>query len=50
MATYKVLADNIAGKNPGDSITDDELQGANIEALLESGHIAKTTNNKKAED
>jgi hypothetical protein len=50
VATYKVLADNIAGKNPGDSITDDELQGINIEALLESGHIAKTTNNKKAED
>jgi hypothetical protein len=50
MATYKVLADNIAGKQPGDTITDDELVGANIEALIESGHLAKTTNNKKAED
>lgn len=48
MATYKVIADNIAGKNPGDSITDEELEGANIEALLDSGHITKT-NNKKAE-
>jgi hypothetical protein len=49
MATYKVVADNIAGKNPGDSITDEELEGTNIAALLESGHITKTTSKKEAE-
>ena len=49
MATYKVVADNIAGKNPGDSITDEELEGANIPALLDSGHITKTTSKKEAE-
>jgi hypothetical protein len=49
MATYKVVADNIAGKNPGDSITDEELEGSNIAALLDSGHITKTTTKKEAE-
>lgn len=47
MATYKVLSDNFAGKNAGDTVTDEDLEGANIEALIEGGHLSTTTNNKK---
>lgn len=47
MATYKVLSDLVAGKAQGDSITSEELEGSNIDALIEAGHIAKTTNKKE---
>jgi hypothetical protein len=45
MASYKVIAENISGKNPGDTITDEELDGCSVEALISGGHIeiAKTT-------
>ena len=40
MSTYKVLTDMVANKSIGDSITDEELEGCSIEALINSGHIA----------
>lgn len=50
MASYKVVADNIVGKSPGDTITDEELDGCNIEALIEGGHITADPSTKtKAE-
>jgi hypothetical protein len=50
MASYKVVSDLVAGKNPGDTITDEELLGVNVEALIEAGHIAgETTTKNKAE-
>jgi hypothetical protein len=39
MASYKVIADNISGKNPGDSITDEELDGCSVEVLIAGGFI-----------
>lgn len=45
MANYKVLSDLIAGKKAGDTISDVELKGCNIEALFEAGHLAETTTN-----
>jgi len=46
MASYKVLTDLIDGKNAGDIISDDELQGCNIDALFAAGHLAEPTTKK----
>jgi hypothetical protein len=39
MASYKVLSDRVADKSAGDTITDAELVGCNIDALIEGQHI-----------
>lgn len=49
MASYKVVSDLVAGKKPGDSITDEELLGCNVEALIAAGHIAGESTKPKAE-
>ena len=50
MASYKVVSDLVDGKKAGDTITDEELLGCNVEALIEAGHIAGETQPKpKAE-
>ena len=49
MATYKVTSELVAGKSLGDTITDDELQGSSIEALINAGHIEPIKTTKKAE-
>lgn len=50
MASYKVVSDLVDGKKPGDTITDEELLGMNIPALIEAGHITGETSTKnKAE-
>jgi hypothetical protein len=48
MASYKVTSELVAGKSLGDTITDDELQGSSIEALIIAGHI-EHKQTKKAE-
>lgn len=50
MSTYKVTTDNLVGHAEGDTITDADLEGANIDALIEGGHITKTTSKKKDEE
>jgi len=49
MASYKIVSEIVSGKKPGDTITDQELEGCNIEALLEAGHIVGESPSKKAE-
>jgi hypothetical protein len=49
MANYKVASDRIAGKNIGDTITEQELEGSSIPALLEAGHIVGESKSTKAE-
>lgn len=49
MASYKIVSEIVAGKKPGDTITDQELEGCNIEALLEAGHIVGESKPNKAE-
>ena len=49
MATYKVISEIVSGKLPGDTITDEELSGSSIEALINGGHIEPTKQTKKAE-
>lgn len=47
MTTYRILCDNFAGKNPGDTLTEQDLDGLNVQALIEGGHIESTTKTKK---
>lgn len=49
MASYKVLSDRVAGKTAGDTVTDEELLGVNVEALIEAGHIGATPKATKAD-
>jgi hypothetical protein len=46
---YKIVADNMPDFPQGSTVTDEQLEGLNIEALIEGGFIQKTTS-KKAED
>ena len=50
MAKYTVTSDRLSGHQLGDTVTDEQLAGLNIDALIEAGHLTKTTNTKKAED
>ena len=50
MPSYKVVSERIVGKEPGDTITEQELEGCDIAALVEAGHITGTiTTSTKAE-
>ena len=45
MNTYKVVGDcEVAGKNLGDILTEDDLGDANVAALIEGGHIVQEKN------
>lgn len=50
MAQYKIVSGRFVGKKAGDLISDDELIDANVEALIEGGHIAPASKNKKNDD
>ena len=41
MASYKVLSDNFALGNQGEVLDSALLDGCNIEALVEGGHLAE---------
>lgn len=42
--TYKIVGDlSVAGKNAGETLTEADLADANVEALIDGGHIAPTT-------
>lgn len=43
MASYKVLSGRIAGKKAGDIVTAQDLEGCNIAALVEAGHLSEET-------
>ena len=48
MANYIVTSARLAGFKPGDIVTDSDLDGSSIEALIESGHISTHTVKKSA--
>jgi hypothetical protein len=39
MAQYKVTSDLLSGHKHGDLVTEQDLPGANIAALIEAGHL-----------
>jgi hypothetical protein len=50
MASYKVLTDRLVVAKKGATIDDTALDGANIQALIDGGHIEPLLINKKQED
>ena len=48
MANYLVISNRVAGFKPGDIVTDGDFDGANIDALIEAGHISTQTVKKSA--
>jgi len=44
---YKIKAGNVTFGKPGETVTDKDLEGVNIEALIEGGHIAATRAKKE---
>lgn len=50
MKKFKVLSNRLAGKKSGDVIDESTLEGANIEALLQGGHIEPLKESKKSDE
>ena len=48
MANYIVTSARLAGFKPGDIVTDSDLDGSSIEALIEAGHISTQSVKKPA--
>lgn len=50
MSTYTVTSHKLAGHEHGDTVTDDDLEGANVPALIAAGHLAEANpkNRRKA--
>jgi hypothetical protein len=48
MANYIVTSTRLASFEPGDIVTDSDLEGSNINALIEAGHISTQTVKKSA--
>ena len=50
MTSYTVTSHKLAGHEHGDTVTDDDLEGANVPALIAAGHLAeaKQKNSRKA--
>jgi hypothetical protein len=41
--TYKIVGPlNVVGHEPGDVVSDDDLEGCDIEHLIGAGHLAST--------
>ena len=41
--TYKIVGPlPVAGKQPGENVTTDDLDGCDVQHLIEAGHIAPT--------
>lgn len=41
MANYKVMSDNCTLGKQGETISADDLEGFNVDALLDGGHLAE---------
>ena len=48
MANYIVTSARLAGFEPGYIVTDSDLDGSSIDALIEAGHISTQTVKKSA--
>jgi hypothetical protein len=52
VSTYKIVGPlPVAGKQPGEDVTTDDLEGCDVVHLVEAGHIAPTgkSTNKAAQ-
>ena len=46
MTSYMVISDRLGGFKRGDTVTDKDLEGVNVEALIEGGHLSTQTTKK----
>lgn len=47
MTTYTVLSDRLDGHKAGDTVSAAELESANIDALVDAGHLTPVATSKK---
>lgn len=50
MATYKILSERLTAGNKGQTVDESVLDGANIAALIDGGHIEPVSNSKKTDE
>lgn len=50
MTTYTVISDRLAGYSSGDTVSAAELESANIDALVEAGHLTPVSSASKKID
>lgn len=48
MTTYIVTSHRLVGYEPGDIIEEGDMNGSNIQALIEGGHISTQSDKKSA--
>ena len=46
MNIFIVTSDKLGGFKRGDTVTDKDLEGVNVEALIEAGHLSTQTTKK----
>lgn len=46
--TYTVASERLAGHDLGDTVTDEDLPGANVPALIAAGHLTVNELTKKS--
>ncbi len=50
MARFKITGNHaVAGKNPGEFVTDQDLEDANVDALVAGGHLDGSSSKKEQE-
>ena len=49
MATYKIVSDNTTLGKSGDSVDDAALEGLNVDALIQGGHIQPVSQPRRQE-
>ena len=48
MNTFIVTSDKLGGLKRGDTVTDKDLEGVNVEALIDGGHLSTYAPKKPA--
>ena len=46
MTSYMVTSDRLGGFKRGDTVTDKDLEGVDVEALVDGGHISTQSTKK----
>ncbi len=46
MTSYMVTSNKLAGFKIGDTVTDKDLEGVNVEALVDGGHLSTQSTKK----
>jgi len=50
MNIFIVTSDKLSGLKRGDTVTDKDLEGVNVEALIDSGHLSTQSTKKSGKN